>query len=378
MTSGTIAILTASSGLGSFVPAVALSKWFQRQQRSVRFYALEQLYTPQALVRLEKTKAQCRRSLRTALLTQRWLSHSPGSIRKAIDADKWQAFKAQWQHCPPEHVFLFSGFWLSFISELQAAQGARTTGENQPVYHGVHVDVTTSLSWQPGEIGGLKHHHLLAEGDEQFLVPPPPVVDWAQRESRVAVHGGGWDIGDLDACIAMLRSRYTLLLGQSSLADADADADAENWQLLTEPDWLPWQHGCVAGGQYPAQTLLGQTETRTGEQSRAINARCPDEPPFQQLLSRCRALITKPGGASLIDSMATATPLVLLPPFGDYEAANGRAWISRGFALSFDDWKAQGFAQAPLYRCHQALLAMRGNRSVYGEKYANEDATEVG
>lgn len=377
MTSGTIVILTASSGLGSFVPAVTLSKWFQQQHRSVRFYALEQLYTPQALARLEKTKAQCRRSLRTALLTQRWLSQSPGAIRQAIDAEKWQAFKAQWQHCPPEQVFIFSGFWLSLIPELQAVQQAtRATGENQPAYQGLHVDVTASLSWQPGEVRSLQHHHLLAAGKEQFLVPPPPVVDWAQRESRVAVHGGGWDIGDLDACIVMLRSRYTLLLGQA--AQVGADADEKEWQLRTDPDWLPWQHGCVAGGQYPAQTLLGQTGAKADALSRMTNSLRPYEPPFQQLLSRCRALITKPGGASLIDSMATATPLVLLSPFGDYEAANGRAWIKRGFALSFEDWKAQSFALAPLYRCHQALLAMRGNRPVYGEKYANKNATEVG
>ena len=58
----------------------------------------------------------------------------------------------------------------------------------------------------------------------------------------------------------------------------------------------------------------------------------------------------------MLDSWAAATPLIMLEPFGDYEAKNGALWQEFGFGIPFAEWEAGGFAAESLEPLHQNLL----------------------
>ncbi|MFD2176290.1 hypothetical protein [Veronia pacifica] len=359
MNRSTLVILTACSGLGSFIPAVNLSKWLQMQGHQVSFHAIEQLYTPEALQRFLRTQAQCQKDLRTAILTQRWLSHSPQSIEGAIDDIKLENLLSLWQQNEVRRFIVFSGFWTLLLNRRFAS--LRTDPALQ--IDAIHLDVGRSLSWAQASELGLNHQWLLDPGHTQDLIPPPPVTPWAQRNHRIAVHGGGWHMGHVEQYYPKLREQYVLLIR------GGLDATDSDHQILSDPDWKPWSHGCVDGGQFPPQRL--KTSSGTLSQSTTVTSL------FQQQLSKSLALVSKPGGASLIDSFATCTPLVLLPPFGDYEKENGQCWLERGFAVTFETWEASRFSMSVIEQCHRNLRMASRHRSIYGERYENKNLTET-
>jgi UDP-N-acetylglucosamine:LPS N-acetylglucosamine transferase len=71
------------------------------------------------------------------------------------------------------------------------------------------------------------------------------------------------------------------------------------------------------------------------------------------------AVVSKPGGGTLLDSLAAATPVVLLAPWGGPEAKNGALWEELGFGIDFQRWRRTGFDQCVLEDLHHSLLAAR-------------------
>jgi hypothetical protein len=69
------------------------------------------------------------------------------------------------------------------------------------------------------------------------------------------------------------------------------------------------------------------------------------------------AVVSKPGGGTLLDSLAAATPIVLLAPWGEPEAKNGALWEELGFGIDYHRWRRTGFDQGVLMKLHDRLLA---------------------
>jgi UDP-N-acetylglucosamine:LPS N-acetylglucosamine transferase len=77
------------------------------------------------------------------------------------------------------------------------------------------------------------------------------------------------------------------------------------------------------------------------------------------------ALVTKPGGMALAESLSAATPAVFLPPFGEHEKQNADLWLSYGFAVSFDAWQRADFAADMLKPSHLNLLKAKDQIRLY-------------
>ena len=67
-------------------------------------------------------------------------------------------------------------------------------------------------------------------------------------------------------------------------------------------------------------------------------------------------MVSKPGGGTLLDSLTAATPIVLLPPWGEPEAKNGELWEELGFGIDFQRWRETGFDYRVLEDLHHRLL----------------------
>jgi len=128
---------------------------------------------------------------------------------------------------------------------------------------------------------------------------------------------------------------------------------------LLDPQWDPWHTDAAGHHQFPrfgplpgqaadieqpAQKTLQQTLQQTRDYHTSFD-----------LVRRCRAMLSKPGGGTLLDALAAATPLVFLDSFGQHEADNAKLWQQLGFALPFAKWQATDFDQEPLERCHNKL-----------------------
>ena len=108
------------------------------------------------------------------------------------------------------------------------------------------------------------------------------------------------------------------------------------------------------------------SELSSAGSSGAISyARNAGHPPLFDLTRSALAVISKPGGGTLIDSLAAATPLLLIEPFGDYERKNGQLWKELGFAIDLDEWIAGGCRSDVLEALHRNLLAARERTPIF-------------
>jgi UDP-N-acetylglucosamine:LPS N-acetylglucosamine transferase len=84
--------------------------------------------------------------------------------------------------------------------------------------------------------------------------------------------------------------------------------------------------------------------------------RNPHFPPAHAHVRGAKAVISKPGGGTLLDSLAAATPVVLLAPWGTPEASNGALWEALGFGIEFERWRETEFDDRVLEALHHNLL----------------------
>jgi hypothetical protein len=104
-----------------------------------------------------------------------------------------------------------------------------------------------------------------------------------------------------------------------------ASADGRRYFMI-DPDWHPWHdNGFPPFGQVGANGLVRFERGRAHHDS-------------FHLTRSAMAVLSKPGGGTLMDSLAAATPLVLLDPFGDHESRNAALWTRLGFGIPFADW----------------------------------------
>jgi hypothetical protein len=123
---------------------------------------------------------------------------------------------------------------------------------------------------------------------------------------------------------------------------------------MVSPDWRAWERSDGEHTFPPFAEIDGDGQA-------AANG----EHGLYELIRRSKAIISKPGGGTLIDSLSSATPVVLLEPCGDAEAANGALWEYLGFGIPFAKWRATGYDGAVLARLHANLRGRPRNGPDY-------------
>jgi hypothetical protein len=128
---------------------------------------------------------------------------------------------------------------------------------------------------------------------------------------------------------------------------------------MVDPTWRAWDRSDGVHG-YPPFGEVGGTTRASGHA-------------LYELIRRSHAIISKPGGGTLIDSLSSATPVVLLEPYGYAEAKNGALWEELGYGISFAKWRDAGFSTQQLEQLHDNLV----RRSVRGDSYPQYYADQL-
>ncbi|TQF72756.1 hypothetical protein [Pseudoalteromonas luteoviolacea] len=348
-----VLILTASSGLGSFAPALRLSAFLRAQGGETHLYCLEQLFCEDALNRHQVTQSRCRESFRTALLLQKVVENGGADLNQVIDPDKLATMIHLWQQIKFTRCIVFSGFWLSVLFEVQSQFVPVTTID------AIHMDAVPSTSWLHAQ--GVKQKLAISVRDIYLfkenrndvfpLFPIAKPIEWEARSGRVLCHGGGWQMGNLSALSESLKCAA---ICSDVIVSADATISSSIHQRVfkTDPGFKPWSRADAL----PELKLCAAKNLIDPE---------PDLD-FDQLAASAVAIITKPGGASLLDSFNFATPLILLPAFGEYEVHNAQTWQSLGFAVTFEQWQSSNYSLELLHTLHNNLLNQSSASPIFG------------
>jgi len=221
------------------------------------------------------------------------------------------------------------------------------------------MDSYFDLSWEEmfGNIINKKYKRKWFFNHESrkinyFLSPnPKPIVPFNDRNDKIVMHGGGWGIGNYKDAINVIKMRGDIELEIAAYENADISSDIpknHNYHLI-DPDWKPWEK---LDGKFIYPPYINLT-TRQREMYNL------DYHKLYDFILESKAIITKTGGATILDSISAATPIIFTEPFGDSEAKNQELLRNLNIGISFNEWEHNNFSFDILKNMHDNIKELR-------------------
>ncbi len=192
---------------------------------------------------------------------------------------------------------------------------------------------------------------LVARGPHLAAFAEPP-VPWAARDERLVVHGGGWGLGDYQDAAKVLEHQG-IKLDRIAYRESEAVSRVtDSRTFMVRPDWRPWLRPHGVEHEMPPFGEVG---------AEFVNR--PSCHELHGLIRHTLAIVSKPGGGTLLDSLSSATPVLFLQPYGEAEQRNAEVWIALGFGMWFKEWYRGGCDLDRLAELH-ANLANRSSSTI--------------
>jgi hypothetical protein len=271
-------------------------------------------------------------------------------VRPVLEERAVSGLLDRWSAEDRRHFIVWSGFWLPVLDRYRQERKpgrlsidlCRIDAEVSATFK-IYQDLEDRWGDEAREIWlwSWERRRLVHE----LPVSGEPPVPWEEREDRLVVHGGGWGIGTyLERLPELAASGLGLDVVVQERDEGGLREDGCR-TFMVDPEWRAWREARCGFPPF-------------GEVSEpAAFRRREDRHEIYGLLRNARAILSKPGGGTLIDSLASATPVVLLEPYGYAEESNAKIWEHLGFGVRYTRWKESGFSPALLERLHHNLIA---------------------
>jgi hypothetical protein len=361
----TVAILCSGFGLGFYIPGLLISRKLRQLGMTTEVEVFESLMPEDKLAMVERNRRAYHANFQVALASQK----IPMDIRDSLSSEAVAATLEKWCRLDCRAFICLSGHWVPVLDRYWAVRPDIPRQTDL-----LYLDASLAPSWRQlaslrsdyaspyREIGLYDSAHSqvrfsIAVGNEGPL-------PYASRAPRLVAHGGGWGIGTFQEQLTELEVKgYNLDVACYGIQQ-DHEAVSGRRYFLDDPIWRTWhrneqgEHTFPPFAEWPTDSTVSKFVTPT------------DCHGMHHVVRAAKAIISKPGAGTLIDSFAAATPLVLLEPFGPHEASNGRVWESKGFGIRFEDWAAAGYPPEVLEQLHHNLLAERNRAQDYAAHFA--------
>ncbi|GKU26634.1 UDP-glucuronosyltransferase [Clostridium folliculivorans] len=358
-----VVILCSGFGLGFYVPGLLISNSFTKKDIESEVVVFEDYVVKEKRDNILVNKTAYHDNFKAALLAQRM----PWDIRQSFDTKKVDMLLNSWKENEIENFIVLSGHWVFLLEEYKKRFNLEKI--NAQI---IYIDCKPSPSWKSLN----KYIQNYSDGyAETFLfdydnnevkytigIEEDDVIIFEERENRFMIHGGGWGMGTYKDKIPELEEQgFGLDIIAYKIEEA-SQQKAKNRYFMMDPQWTAWGHEKHNKAVFPPfAEIIADKETK-------FITKDEYHPSFD-LAKSCKAMISKPGGGTLIDSLNACTPIILLDPFGDHEKKNAELWKSLGFGISYDKWKEAGFDMEILNKLHRNLLKQKKISKDYTTEY---------
>jgi len=265
------------------------------------------------------------------------------SVEGSLDPARVDALLRGWHADHRAHFIVWSGFWLPILERYRREAAVS-----------VHIDccridavVSASFRAHDGLAADATEIWLWNAQDKRTVFEIPvteqPVMPFADRDHRLVVHGGGWGLGTYQTTAAQMAGTRWASDIVVHARDEATPLGRDDRYFMVDPAWRTW-HRTEEGHAFPPFGEIDEPTTSANDHV------------LYQRIRRSKAIVSKPGGGTLIDSLSSATPVVLLEPYGYAEASNGEVWEHLGFGVRYATWRDTGFDEAVLQRLHDNLV----------------------
>jgi hypothetical protein len=340
----TVMILGASAGLGTYAPGVRVWERLRKYFPDVQFDVIESYFTTERLDRVVRGRQQYQRDFMFALMAQKYLRLD--KLETGLAEAKVAGLLSRWRERKEQNFVVFSGFWLPILKRY------RETVTGDLFIDAIQMDAVLSLSWQRylPEFGSAVRIRWLfpAENGLQWHLLTKAECEPAICSRRLLLHGGGWQLGNYAQCASTLRNHgYSVLMGLPPLVREASEPNEDTFMI--SPEWETWSS--TAPYLIPFELVESGVTTVVSHGLRW----------FRRQTCDALAIVSKPGGATLLDSISTATPVVFTEPYGAVEEANAALWCARGFGIQLSDWATQRYSPEALLEMTDKLDCTRNS-----------------
>ncbi|WP_379128455.1 hypothetical protein [Paenibacillus sp. sgz500958] len=326
-----ITILCSSVALGVYTPAVLLREEISRVY-TTDLEVLESLYPPEKRQKLTENKKVFSARFEVAKLGHRMIK----DITPNLDPHLVTRLLLNWAEENRRVFIIFSGFWIPIVEEY-----AKNYHKDVHVEL-IHMDAAISPSWK------MFYHNIrndwftvndvwFFDGAAQRVnysisIDNAAPKDYKQRENRFVIHGGGWGMGTYKEKAAELNKSLELNIVIHDLMDYEAYGTSHRYYMV-EPGWSPWmkneenEYSLPPFGEVINGCVIGDAQ---------------EKHTFYKVICNSKAIISKPGGGTLLDSLESFTPIIFLEPLGEHEAKNAELWEQLGFGIGYEKWMKLG------------------------------------
>lgn len=358
-----VGILCSGVALGVYIPALHIYRDLKKTEIPSKLYVLEDLLPDDKKSKINQNKIAFHRSFAVAKMGQR----VSGDIMTGIDRDKLTGIFNSWAADEINRFIVISGFWISILETYRSL-----FPQIQFTAECLHIDSDISASWKKADLTKeyYKNRWLTSNRDKGVIhdlhVSDLEPVPFEKRQNRILVHGGGWGMGTYRSKIAQLKEAGFNLDIVAYEPDEVPVNQGNDRYFMMDPDWSPWKKGKNGDYQYPplAQLIPGK---------KAIFKNKEAHHELFDVTREAFGVISKPGGSTLLESLAAATPLIMLEPFGEYESKNAELWAHLGFGIQYDHWEKEDFSLDTLKRIHHKMLDSFGKAPKYIDAFLGKN-----
>jgi hypothetical protein len=344
-----VTILTSGIGLGIYIPSLLIQRQLQRIGINADVEVLEAHYTARGQRLHLEHKSAFRDNFSLALIANRMAR----SVEDWIDAESISELLRNWTREGREDFIVWSGFWLPVLNEY----GRKSTGIRLNIDL-CRIDAEISASFRAHRDVNLRGTEIwLWNWSKKRLVRNIPIsttpiipIPLRQRPNKLVVHGGGWGLGTYKTTLPELcRSKYNVDVVVGDAGEKEQLRYCDRC-LIIDPTWQPSDRGADKAHSFPpVGEVINSSDVRYRENSEYHE--------MYNVIRESKAIVSKPGGGTLIDSLNSATPVILLDAFGQAEASNAAIWEYLGYGVPFATWRDTGYDEAVLEKLHANLIA---------------------
>lgn len=347
-----VSILCSGFGLGFYIPGLILEYQLNNREAATEVFVFENFIKKDKKDKINDSRQTYHANFNMALLSAR----IPNDIRNSLAIDQIADLIEQWKLEKQQDFIVLSGHWVYILDML------REHVEYPLNVHLLYVDSDRSPSWSSllkFNPDYVRHYReiWLYDSKTQLInyhinVTQEPIIPYGERSDRFVIHGGGWGMGTYQGKIPELENQGIHLdIVAYDLRETEA-SNLNHRFYMNDPSWNTWDKGADGKHQLPPFSEI-KPDTAPEYTSKLENHRLYD------VLKGARGIISKPGAGTLMDSLSSATPTIILEPFGKHEQKNAELWLSYGLGILYEDWKNSGFALDELETIHHRLVQQK-------------------
>jgi hypothetical protein len=360
-----ITILCSSVALGVYTPAVLLREELSRYYEA-GLEVLESLYPPETRLKLTENKKVFSTRFEVAKLGHRMIR----DITPNLDPQLVTRLLGKWAEENRRVFMVFSGFWMPVLEEYAKSYRKDVHVEL------IHMDAVISPSWKL--YSNNIRNDLFTVNDVWFFDGAAGRVNYSismghaaskkykERDHRFVIHGGGWGMGTYKETAADLNHSLDLNIIIHELTDDQAYGAGHRYYMV-KPGWSPWMKNEEHEYTLPP---FGEVIHHCYNEDTGVKHS------FYQLICNSKAIISKPGGGTLLDSLESFTPVIFLEPLGEHEACNAELWERLGFGIRYEHWMSMGCPLEVLETCSENLKSYKTQVLHYGRCF-DETAANI-